>query len=110
MSELLKRIVIAQKPAVLIEDLGLFLRHQGDAINLLAPDIKGRPVRTMEQICASRSLDTLVQNGALKLYDENGIELNGLDARMATNLATLNDVETAINNMETSIPWLYRFT
>jgi len=95
MSNLLKRIVVSQVPNVLIEDLSIILRGKGDSINLLEPDVKGRPKRTLEQISHSTSLDRLVKAGKLKLYDENGTELTGTDALKATEVATLHDITSS---------------
>lgn len=105
MAQILKRIVVAQRPNVLIEDLhpkdsnrGVFLRRVGDARDLLAPDATGKSFFTIEQVTASKSLDNLVKRGHLKLYDENGTELDnaaGGQAERATNLATLKDVDEA---------------
>lgn len=103
MAQLLKRIVVAQKPNILIEDLGpsgVFLRNQGDARDLLSQflDGKNRFRFTLEQVCNSRSLDNLIKRGHVKLFDENGTELNnaaGGTAERATNLATLKDVDEA---------------
>ena len=95
MSTILKRIVVSQVPNVLIEDLSILLRAKGDSINLLEPDVKGRPKRTLEQISHSTSLDGLVKAGKLKLYDENGLELTGTDALRATEVATLHDITSS---------------
>jgi len=101
MAQLLKRIVVAQKPNILIEDLGpsgVFLRNQGDARDLLSQfvDGKNRYKFTLQDVCSSRSLDNLIKRGHIKLYDERGTELNstsGGSAERATNLATLKDVD-----------------
>ena len=60
MSQILKRIVIAQKANVYIRDLRVFLRNIGDQIDLLALDSNGKIIRTLEDICNSVSLDELL--------------------------------------------------
>jgi len=91
---LLKRIIKAENNLVILQDLQIRLRR-GESINLLAPDIKGRTIRTLEDICESTSLDNLIKSGDLTLWDENGIQLTSLTALRATNIATLKDVDEA---------------
>lgn len=97
MSEVLKRIIVAQTNNVLVEDLKILLRRRGDSIDLLAPQIsdKGRSKRSLQEICNSTALDVLISNGNLKLYDENGNQLTGLDAKKATNISTLINQDTS---------------
>jgi len=110
MSELLKRIIVAQIDNVLIEDLGekgVFLRKKGDSRDLLSQYVVGKNKFkfTLQDICSSRSLDNLIKRGHLKLYDENGNELGndaGGDAEKSTNLATLKDVYDNIGGNNSS--------
>ena len=89
MAQVLKRIVRSETPKVLIEDLKVFLSNVGDSINLIGPDVRGSPMRTLEAVCRSISLDNLIALGHLTLWDENGVQLTSADASNATNLATL---------------------
>lgn len=92
MVQVLKRIVRAEIPAVLIEDLGVFLRHKGDSRDLLAADYKNRTRFTVQQICKSNSLDNLVKRGFLTLWDEDGLQITGdEEIEKATNVATLRN-------------------
>jgi len=89
MAQQLKRIVRAELPNVLIEDLKVFLDKEGDSIDLIGPDVTGKPMRTLEAVCRSISLDTLLSLGHLTLWDENGVQLTGTTMLQATNLATM---------------------
>ena len=89
MAQVLKRIVKSETPNVLIEDLKVFIDNVGDSIDLIGPDVTGKPMRTLEAVCRSISLDNLISLGHLTLWDENGAQLTSADASNATNLATL---------------------
>jgi len=91
MAQLLKRIIRAEIPNVILQDLHIHLKRKGDSIDLIGPDVKGRPIRTLEEVCRSVPLDNLIADGSLTLWDEDGTQLSGLTAKRATNLATLND-------------------
>lgn len=94
MAELLKRIIVAQVPNVYISDISVSLKRKGDAVDLLKlTDQRGR-LFPVEKIAASRDLDNAVANGSVKLFDENGNELSGIEAQKATNLSTLRDSGT----------------
>lgn len=100
MAQLLKRIVVAQRSNVVISDLGtgVYLKNTGDSIDLLNRKINNESVVrfTLEQICRSRSLDSLLKTGYIKIYDENNKELSilsGESGERSTNLATLNDID-----------------
>ena len=87
----LKRIIRAETPNVILQDLHIHLRRAGDSIDLLALDADGKPLRSIEEVCDSKPLDDLVSLGYLTLWDEDGVQLTGTDALRATNLATLHD-------------------
>ena len=98
MAQLLKRIVVSQRSNVLIEDLGVFFRNRGDSRDLLGNTLPGKNYTkfSLEKICSSRSLDSLVKSGHLKIFDENGTELSsvsGGSGERSTNLATLKDLD-----------------
>lgn len=91
MAELLKRIIVAQVSNVYISDIAVSLRKKGDAVDLLKlTDQKGR-LFPVEKIAASKDLDDAIASGSVKLFDENGTELSGIEAQKATNLSTLRD-------------------
>jgi len=94
MAQLLKRIIRAEIPNVILQDLHIHLKRKGDSIDLLALDVQGNPIRSLERICASAPLDALIKAGKLSLWDEHGHQLTGVDIEKATNLATLHDSET----------------
>lgn len=89
MSQVLRRIVRAETSNVLIEDLKVFLDRKGDSIDLIGPDVTGKPMRTLEEVCRSISLDNLISLGHLTLWDENGNQVPLSLTENATNLATL---------------------
>ena len=104
MAEILKRIIKSSVPNVFISDLGIFLQRAGDSLNLLAPDIKGRPIRTLQDVCASVDLDNLLRrtNPPITLWDENGQQITGDNIQKSTNLATLLNSGTGTNSGSTS--------
>ena len=103
MTQVLKRIVRAEISGVLIEDLKVFLKRSGDSIDLIGPDVLGKPIRTLEEVCRSISLDSLLSLGHLTLWDENGDQITGTDMSRATNLSTLIDSGVGINTGSASI-------
>jgi hypothetical protein len=83
-------MIQVKQPEIRIpEDLKIFLDRKGDSINLIGPDVKGKPLRSLEKVCASISLDSLVKSGKLTLWDQEGTQITGSDIERATNLATL---------------------
>lgn len=95
MAQVLKRIVRSETPNVLIEDLKVFLDKVGDSIDLIGPDVAGKPMRSLEAVCRSISLDNLISLGHLTLWDENGTLLDTDTALKATNLDTIYSTEEA---------------
>lgn len=100
MAQLLKRIVVAQRPNVVISDLGqgVFLK-KNEPVDLLNRVINNQIVVrfTLEDLCKSRSLDSALKTGAVKLYDEEYKELgsiSGGEGERSTNLATIKDVNS----------------
>ena len=94
-SQILKRIIKAEKQNVVIGDLRISLKL-GESIDLLGRNFKGEQFRTMEQICKSVDLDLAIENEEVTLWDENGNNLTGIDALNATDIASITDY----NNVE----------
>jgi hypothetical protein len=92
--QVLKRIVRAEVPAVLIPDLKVFLRNVGDSRDLLAPNVYNQVIFTLSEICESNDLDVLIKSGKLTLWDESGQIVGNTTIERATNVATLRESGT----------------
>jgi len=91
MAELLKRIIEARVPNVFINDLKVKLRNVGDSIDLLTFQKPDGTRYGLEDLAASRDLDSSIASGHVYLYNEDGTLLTGTNAQQATNLSTLYD-------------------
>ncbi len=103
MAKLIKRIVEAQRNNVVISDLNITLKNQGDRVDLLARDSFGRQIRTLQQVTKSKDLDTLLGDNSLFLYDENDNLLSGYTPVKSTSLAVArSSVSTSLKGGTTT--------
>jgi hypothetical protein len=79
MATIQQRILRAEVPFIVINDLRIYLEKVGDTVDLLATDFGGNPIRTIDEIQNSQTLINLINSGKATLLDGDGYKLSTVD-------------------------------